>query len=146
MGIFGVQSNPLQIRSNVQAHQVVAHELRVAHSCSLLLIQLPTPGQKLVGNVFFSHLANVSISWALRRYANRLLLLGASYSVIAYGLVACSESTMTGFPVPSVHYFVTLGWHFTPGLIRGVTMHLGTAWPKTSSLLGLRISRFAGSA
>ena len=51
-----------------------------------------------------------------------------------------------GYSVPSVHLYVTLGWYLTPGLIRVVTMHRGTAWPETSSLLGLPDSHLAGSA
>ena len=50
-----------------------------------------------------------------------------------------------GFPRSECPFCVALGWHSTPGLIRAVTMHWGTAWPETSFLLGLLISRFAGS-
>jgi len=51
-----------------------------------------------------------------------------------------------GFPRSEYPLFVALGWRFTPGLMRAVTMHLGTAWPQTSSLLGLLVSRLAGCA
>ena len=83
---------------------------------------------------------------AYPEHYSRPLLFGASYTVTAFGLVACSESTVTGFPVPSIHWDVTLGWHFTPGLVRVVATRGGTVQPETSSLLGLLISRLAGSA
>ena len=40
------------------------------------------------------------------------------------------QRAATGFPVPDVPCFVTLGWCFTPVSIRVVTMRQCTAWPE----------------
>ena len=92
----------------------------------------------------------ICISWALpQAFASWAILLRHS---IRPGRLL--KEHRDGFPRSESSLFCDLrmvlhrtcgGCRCTPGLIRGDTMYLGTTWPETRSLLGLQISRLAGS-
>ena len=55
-GVFMIQGDPFQVMPDIQTQKIVADKLGAAQTFTLLLIELPTPGQELVGDPFFGDL------------------------------------------------------------------------------------------
>jgi hypothetical protein len=58
---------------------------------------------------------------------SRLSLLGPSYlSELTAGCLLSKREPSIGYSVPKVHWFVTLGRHFTPETLWSEVIHAGT--------------------